>query len=255
MKVLRLFVMLVFVLVVIGGVVALTLPADLALRWFKPNLGPLQLSGVSGTVWEGRAGAVSAFGRPLGALEWHVEKTPILFRRVVANASLGGASITASGDATRDADGSVLVQNVKFSFPAELAAPALDIPALKLLGTVDGTLAEGRIVGGWIAGAHGSARWHEAGVVGEAEARFGDVLAEFASAPDGSIAGTVKDDGTSSLVVDGQFVVRSGEFDATVKLGVRAEDNQLREALRYIGEPQADGTSLLKIHGQLLKLF
>ena len=26
-------------------------------------------------------------------------------------------------------------------------------------------------------------------------------------------------------------------------------------ALRYIGEPQADGTSLLKIHGQLLKLF
>ncbi|MDC8015640.1 type II secretion system protein N [Tahibacter soli] len=255
MRAIRLLVMLLFVLVVIVAVVALTLPADLALRWFRPNLGPLQLSGVAGTVWEGRAGTVSAFGKPLGALEWHVEKTPIVFGRVVANASLGGASISASGDATRDSDGSVLVRNAKFSFPAELAAPALDIPALKLLGTVDGSLSEGRIVGGWIAGARGSARWREAGVVGEAEARFGDVLAEFASAPDGSIAGTVKDDGTSSLVVDGQFVVRSGEFDSTVKLGVRAEDNQLREALRYIGEPQADGTSLLKIHGQLLKLF
>jgi len=154
-----------------------------------------------------------------------------------------------------DADGSVLVQNVKFSFPAELSAPALDIPALKLLGTIDGQLTEGRVVGGWINGARGNARWRDAGVIGEAEARFGDVLSEFASAPDGSIAGTVKDNGTSSLVVDGQFVVRSGEFDATVRLGARAEDVQLREALRYIGEPQPDGTSLLKIHGQLLKLF
>lgn len=255
MKFIRLLVMLVFVLAVIGAVVAWTLPADLALRWFKPNLGPLQLSGLSGTVWEGRASNVAAFGKPLGALEWHVEKAPMFFRRVVANASLGGGPISASGDATRDADGSVLVQNVKFAFPAEMAAPALDIPALKLLGRIDGELAEGRIVGGWIAGARGSARWREAGVVGEAEARFGDVLAEFASTADGSIAGTVKDDGTSSLVVDGQFVVRSGEFDATVRLGARAEDAQLREALRYIGEPQGDGTSLLKIHGQLLKLF
>ena len=255
MKAIRVLLMLLFVLVVIGGVVAWTLPADLALRWFRPNLGPLQLSGISGTVWEGRAGAVGAFGKPLGAIDWHVEKTPLIFRQVVAHFTLGGGPISAGGNATRDPDGSVLVRDVKFSFPAELAAPALDIPALKLLGTIDGSLAEGRIIGGWIAGARGNARWREAGVIGQAEARFGDVVAEFASAPDGSIAGTVKDDGSSSLVVDGQFVVRSGEFDATMRLGARAEDNQLREALRYIGEPQADGSSLLKIHGQLLKLF
>ena len=255
MKVIRRFVLLLIVLAVVAAVVAWTLPADLALRWFKPNLGPLQLSGVSGTIWEGRAASAAALGKPLGALEWRVEKAPMLFRRVVANLSLGGGPVSASGDATRDADGSILVQNVKFSFPAELSAPALDIPALKLLGTIDGSLAEGRVVGGWINGARGGARWRNAGVVGEAEARFGDVLAEFSSQPDGSIGGTVKDDGTSSLVVDGQFVVRSGEFDATVRLGARADDAQLREALRYIGEPQPDGTSLLKIHGQLVKLF
>lgn len=255
MKALRILTLFLIVVVIIAGVVAWTLPADVALRWLQPNLGPLQISGISGTVWQGRASSVSAFGKPLGTIDWNVEKAPVLTRRVVAKFALGGGPITAAGDATRDADGSVLVQNVKFSFPAELSAPALDIPALKLLGTIDGQFAEGRIVGGWINGARGSARWREAGVVGEAEARFGDVLAEFASVADGSIAGTVKDDGTSSLVVDGQFVVRTGEFDATVRLGARAEDVQLREALRYIGEPQADGTSLLKIHGQLLKLF
>jgi hypothetical protein len=215
----------------------------------------VRISSLGGTVWEGRASGVSAFGKPIGTIDWTIEEAPVLFRRVVAKFALGGGSISATGDATRDADGSILVQNVKFSFPAELSAPALDIPALKLLGTIDGQLTEGRVVGGWINGARGNARWRDAGVIGEAEARFGDVLSEFASAPDGSIAGTVKDDGTSSLVVDGQFVVRSGEFDATVRLGARAEDVQLREALRYIGEPQPDGTSLLKIHGQLLKLF
>ena len=42
---------------------------------------------------------------------------------------------------------------------------------------------------------------------------------------------------------------------ASLVLFARNEDLQLREALQYIGEPQPDGTSLLKIHGQLYKLF
>ena len=62
MKLLRRLFLLLLVLVLIGGVVAWTLPADLALRWLKPNLGPLQLSGVSGTVWQGRASTAVAFG-------------------------------------------------------------------------------------------------------------------------------------------------------------------------------------------------
>jgi hypothetical protein len=255
MKLLRRLFLLLLVLVLIGAVVAWTLPADLALRWLRPNLGPLQLSGVSGTVWQGRASSAAAFGTPLGALEWSVQKSPLLLRRVVARVGLAGGALVLDGDVTRDADGSVLVQNATFALPAETAAPALDIPALKLHGRIEGRIDEARLAKGWVSGARGSARWREAAVSGQAEASLGELLAEFTSQPDGSIAGTVKDDGSSNLEVAGQFVIDSGQFSATARLVARNGDTQVAEALRYVGEPQPDGSSLLKINGKLFKLF
>lgn len=255
MKLLRRLLLLILLLAVVGIVVAWTLPAELALRWLKPDLGPLQVSGVSGTVWRGNASSVSAFGTSLGAMRWSVDKSPLLLRRVAARVTLSGGAIALDGDVTRDADGSVLVQNMTFQLPAETAAPALDIPALKLHGTIDGRIDDARLAAGWVSGARGTARWRDAAVSGEAEARLGELLAEFASQTDGSIAGTVRDDGSGNLEVAGQFVVNSGQFSATARLVARNGDMQIAEALRYIGEPQPDGSSLLKINGQLFKLF
>jgi general secretion pathway protein N len=255
MKLLRRLFLLLLVLAVIGGVIAWTLPAELALRWFRPDLGPLQLSGISGTVWQGRASSATAFATPLGALDWSVEKSPLLLRRVVARIGLSGGALALDGDVTRDADGSLIVHNMTFQLPAETAAPALDIPALKLHGTIEGRIGDARLANGWVSGARGSARWRDAAVSGEAEARLGELQAEFASQPDGSIAGTVKDDGSSNLEVAGQFAITSGQFNATARLVARNGDAQVAEALRYVGEPQPDGSSLLKINGQLFKLF
>ncbi|UXI67561.1 type II secretion system protein N [Tahibacter amnicola] len=255
MRFLRRLILLILFLGVAGLIVAFTLPADLALRWFKPNLGPVQVAGVSGTLWHGRAASVTVFGTPVGALDWQVDKAPVLLRQIVARLNLSGGSITAKGEVMRDPDGSIAADNVDFAFPAELAAPALDIPSLKLLGRVDGHIDEARLAGGWVHGARGKARWRDAGVTGEAEARFGDLTVEFASKGDHSIAGTVKDDGTSGLIVDGQFVVQGGQFDVTARLSARNGDPQVQEALRYIGQLQPDGSSLLKIHGQLFKLL
>ena len=255
MKLLRGVLYLVIALVLIGAVVAFTLPARLAYQWAADRLGPLRLDGVDGTVWEGHADGVSAFNQPLGALTWQVARWPLLSRRVEADLDLSGGQVQAKGHVVRDALGEIHASGVAFSFPATLAEPAVDIPALKLHGEIVGRLEEATLRGGWVAGAHGAARWQHAGVSGQAEARFGDLLIDFASQTDGSIAGTVKDDQSSNLAVNGQFVVRAGEFDAQAVLSARNEDMNLREALQYIGQPQPDGTSLLKIHGQLYKLF
>lgn len=255
MKLLRRLIILLLLLLVVAGVVAWTLPAEVALRYLKPDLGPLQLGGVSGTVWQGRAASVSAFGTPLGALDWTVARSPVLLRVVEAKLALQGGALEANGELRRDPDGSVLVRNLDFRMPAELAAPALDIPSLKLLGRIEGRVDDARLAGGWVSGARGTAHWRDAAVSGEAEARLGELSAEFASQPDGSIAGTVKDNGSSNLEVAGQFVIQTGQFNATARLAARNNDTQIQEALRYIGEPQPDGSSLLKIHGQLFKLF
>jgi general secretion pathway protein N len=254
MRLLRTLLILVIVLLVIAGVVAATCPADYAYRLVADRLGAIRLAGISGSVWTGHAASARVFGQELGALDWHLEAAPLLSRELMAHLALSGGEVVASGVVDRSADGTLSVHDATFRLPARMAAPALDIPALELLGDIDGKLTQARLHGLWVDDASGSLRWNNAAVTGAAQAQFGDIEATFSSAPDGSIAGVVHDLG-GPLQANGTFKVSAGSFDAEAKLLARDGNPQVIEALRYIGEQQADGTSLLEIHGVLFKLF
>jgi hypothetical protein len=255
MKIVKWFFALLVVLVIVAGVVAWTMPADVAYRYLATRLGPVSLIGVRGTVWEGHADGVSVFGRDLGELDWQIRKAPLIMRSVHADLRIRGADIVTSGLIERDFDGSVRAHDVRFRVPATLFSAALDVPALKLLGTVTGTFDEATLAEGLLTDASGSARWSDAGVSGTAEARFSDILAEFTSKPDGSIGGTVADDGAGNLEINGSFNIAASGYHAEAFLSSRNDDAQVQEALRYIGEAQADGSSHLLITGKLFRLF
>jgi hypothetical protein len=249
-----LFVLLVLALIV-GGVVAWTMPADVAYRYIAPKLGPVSLIGVRGTVWDGHADGVSVFGRDLGEIDWRIDKAPLIGNRLQADVRIKGADIDTSGSIQRDGDGRITARDVRFRVPATLFSPVLDVPTLQLVGSVTGTLAQATLANGLLVDANGNARWTEAGVTGTAEARFSDIITEFASKPDGSIAGTVADDGRGNLEVNGQFTVATTGFDVEAFLTARNNDARVQEALRYVGQAQADGSSHLVIRGHLFKLF
>jgi hypothetical protein len=255
MKIVKWFFAVLAALVVIGIVVAWTMPADVAYRYMEPKLGPISLVGVRGTVWDGHADGISVLGRDLGELDWRIEKAPLLARSVHADLRIRGVDIDTSGLVERDSDGRLTARDVRFRVPASLFSPALDLPSLKLLGTVTGTFAEASLFNGMLTEARGDARWSDAGVTGAAEARFSDIIAEFASRPDGSMGGTVADDGKGNLEVNGSFSVSATGFQAEAFLAARDDDPQVLEALRYVGELQPDGASHLLISGQLFKLF
>ncbi len=254
MKFLRNLLILVVALLVIAGVIAVTCPADYAYRLMAGRLGAFRLDGISGSIWNGHASSAQVFGHELGALAWQLEPAPLLGREVLAHVQLDGGEVKAAGIVDRSSDGAINVRDATFQIPARMAAPALDIPALELLGTIDGKLAQAQLRGVWVDGASGSARWNNAAVAGAAQAQLGDLEATFSSAPDGSIAGVAHDLG-GPLQVSGTFKVAAGSFDAEARLAARDANPQVVEALRYIGQMQADGTSLLVIHGSLFKLF
>lgn len=255
MKLIKWLFALLVLAVVVGAVVAWTMPADVAWRYIAPKAGPVSLVGVRGTVWDGHADGISVFGRDLGELDWRIDKAPLLSRKVVADLRIKGADIDGSGQLERTRDGRIKARDVRFRVPATLFAPALDIPSLSLVGSVTGTVAKATFADGSVRNAEGTARWTEAGVSGSAEARFSDILADFASQPDGSIAGTIADDGRGSLEVEGRFSVSPAAFEAEAFLSARYDDPRVREALQYIGQPQEDGSSHLVIRGELFKLF
>lgn len=252
MKLLKIVLALAVVAAIALAVFAWTMPADVGYRYGAKYLGPVVLTGVRGTVWNGQADGASVFGQDIGGVTWQARKLPLLAGRFVADVRVKGTDIDLAGVLERDATG-VAARELRFSLPAERLAPVLG-GDLHLLGTIRGVIDRATLRDAMLHGVAGSARWSGAGVVGAADARFADILADFASRPDGSVAGTVRDEGDGGLAVEGGFELRIGEYRVDVNLGARG-DPAVAEALRHVGVPQPDGSSRIELHGPLLSPF
>jgi general secretion pathway protein N len=255
MRVLKILLVLLVLALVVGGIVIWTLPADVAYRQGAKYMGPVVLTGVRGTLWDGHADGISVFGRDLGEIDWRMSKSAALRARMAADVRIQGTDVDAAGLVERERAGAIKVRDVRFRFPAQMLAPVLDIPDLGLLGTVSGVVSEASLRDGFVESATGNARWSEAGATGQAEARFADILADFAGQTDGGIAGTAHDDGTGNLAVAATFHASLTGFEAQAILSARNGDPQVQETLRHVGEPQADGSSKLVVRGQMFKLY
>jgi hypothetical protein len=251
----KLLLVLLALALVAGGVFFWWLPAGVGYRYGVKYLGPVALSGVRGTVWDGHADGVSVFGRDLGEIDWRAERAALLRGRFVADIRIRGADVDVAGQVTRSGGGGLSARDLRFSVPAEALTPLLGTGTVKLLGTISGVVDQATLAGALLRDASGTARWSSAGVSGEVEMRFSDILAEFASRPDGSIAGAAHDDGSGDLAVDGTFALRLGAFDADAALRPRNGNAQVAELLRRIGEPQPDGSTRLAFRAQMLAPF
>lgn len=254
MKRLRRFILFLIVLVTLAAIGAATCPASVAWRFIAARAGALKLDGVSGTLWNGHAASASVFDKPLGALDWQLHPLPLLHGVAAAQLDLHGGEVTGSGAVARETDGTLNLDAATLHLPASLAAPALDIPMLQLLGRIDIGIAQLRVRGAWPTAATGKILWHDAAVAGAAQASLGDLQAQFATAPDGSIAGTAHDLG-GPLQLDGTFKIGASGYDVRAKLAARDGNPQVLDALRYMGQPQGDGTALLLIHGKFFSVF
>jgi hypothetical protein len=255
MRFLKILIALVVLLLVVGGVLLWTLPADYAYRQGAKYMGPIVLSGVRGTLWDGHADGVSVFGRDLGEVDWVMSKVGFLRGDMAADVRIQGTDVDAAGLVERDRAGALTLRDVRFRFPAEVLAPMLDVKDLTLLGAVSGVVATATLRNGLVESATGNARWSEAGVTGAADARIADIVGEFAAQPNGGIAGNAHDDGTGNLAVNATFQAALDGFTAEAVLRARNDDPQVQETLRHIGEPQPDGSSKVEIRGRMFKLY
>jgi general secretion pathway protein N len=255
MRFLKILLALVILLLVVGGIVLWMLPADVAYRQGAKYMGPVVLSGVRGTLWDGHADGISVFGRDLGEIDWRMSKGGLLRARMVADVRIQGTDVDAAGVVEREQSGAMTVRDVRFRFPAEVLAPMLDAKDLTLLGAVSGVVTEATLREGFLRSATGNARWSEAGVTGSADARFADIVGDFAAQPNGGIAGTAHDDGSGNLAVNATFRAGIDGFTVEALLNARNGDPQVQETLRHVGEPQPDGSSKVTIRGQMFKLY
>jgi general secretion pathway protein N len=253
MRALRFTVVVVLLAAALAGVLLWTAPADLAYRLFQDRLGALRLGALTGSVWDGKAGRATAFGTPLGALSWRVERAAALGGRARGTLELAGDAVR--GRAAFDhAAPSLILRDVDLVLPAHLLGPALDIPALRLLGTVTLRAPYVRVDDGLLKLARGRAEWRELGVSGAAEARLPGLAIDFGTRDDDTIVADIRDLG-GPLAIDGQVTIRGGAFDLRCELELREPNPPLEEALKFIGERTPEGGSLLLVTGEIERLW
>lgn len=246
---------LILLLIVLGLLAALAawyFPASLAYRLAGDRLigSGLVAQNLSGTVRQGRAGDVYINGFPIGSFGWTMDWRGLFRRDVGAEWRLDGPAWGAEGQTTRMADGSLLIRGMRMNLPALLLKPVLDIPALNFLGKVEVELDHVRLRGLIIEEARGNARWVDAGTTGQAQTRFGPVLANFVTQRPGHIIGEVQDQG-GPLMVDGQFELIATQYRAEVILRSRNMSDPITQMLHYVGQAMPDGGSLLIVEGEL----
>ncbi|HRQ66588.1 MAG TPA: type II secretion system protein N [Xanthomonadaceae bacterium] len=232
----------------IGIAVVWTFPANVAYRWFAGDHGAVRLEGIEGRVWNGRAAQVWYEDEYLGALEWTLPLGSVLRREPDLSFFLSGGAVTASGQAIRGADRRIRLPRLQVDMPARMAESALDIPALVLQGVIEIELKDVELSRFGLERARGRLMWRDAAVAGAAEALLGDLFADVEAPSLGLIEGRLYDGG-GPLSMDGWFRLRVTTFDAEVRLAARDDQPQVIEALRYAGEPQPDGSVVLRVEG------
>jgi general secretion pathway protein N len=251
MKFIKALLLVLLLLFALAAVAIALFPASTAISWMGGRLGPLQLTEVGGTVWDGHAGQATAFGEPLGRLRWTASPISVLRAAPRVQMALEGDRYNGSAQAVLRGALSADLADAKFSFPAEKLRPALDVPGLVPTGTVEVDLPNAKIDGGYPRQLQGVAVWRNAAVAGEAAAALGDIKAEFSTTVDGAITGVISDLG-GPLKVEGSFRLALTGYEAEALLTPKGSNPALDKALNHIGERQPDGSAYLKITGSML---
>lgn len=253
MRVLRIFFVVLLLVVLGGGFYLWRLPADGGYRWIASRLGPLRLSGLTGTAWDGHADAVHLMGEDLGALDWQLSKWSLLRGKPQVDLRVSGDELDLAGQLERAQRGVLAVRDLRFSLPAARLQGLLANPDISLGGTLTGVI-EGATLSNLLPRElRGSADWNDASITdAHGVLSFARIHAQFAPQADGSIAGTFNDDGSSALAIDGSFTLRPPQWQAQASLRARSDDPALAEFLHGLGTAQADGSRLVQAQGSML---
>lgn len=255
MRVIKFFLASLVFLCVIAGVALWNLPSNMALRWIKPSLKGVSLTGLSGTIWSGHADGLNVLAQDLGEVEWHIEKWPLLHGQWIADIRITGADIDATGT-IKTQDGEWHMNDVRFRFPAVLLESVFSKQPLQLSGMVAGTLPQAIVSNGLLQHLTGHVQWNDVGIVTEqAEIHLNELRAEITSPVNGSISAQIHDDGQSSLEIMGTINLQSTAYSSEIRLAARHNDVAVQEILAALGELQPDGSLRLTARGDFFKPF
>lgn len=247
-------VLVVLVLMLLSlGVLLWFLPARWVQSSLEARLHGLRMDQVSGTVWDGRAGLLlTADGRDLGKLEWHVSHAA-LWGDTRLSVGLDGPQLSFHGD-MHQLDAQRVEWN-QLHVQGDIDALGNHTVALggMLRGHVNIDIAHVLLQGRWPLELDGKASWGEAEVAtAKGVLALGEIQLQ-AQGQEGVIQGQLHDGGSGPLQLDGQLGLSPLGWRYSVNAKPRGANPALQAWLQTLGRADADGTVRIKGSGGLVK--
>lgn len=222
-----------------------TLPAERAVALVRKQAPQLQLSGVTGTAWSGRAATLQYQTQQLPRFKWQLKPLALVMGRVEFAITFDGEGRTGAATVGRRFDGALVLNQVQATLPmAELGA------ALALNGQLEVKLDELTAKGGVIQSATGELHWRQAAMTTPAQ-KLGEFSARISTDATG-IKALIRDEG-GPLQLEGNLrLTGNGSYQFNAKATVRdPQQTMLRQVLQSAGRQEPDGRVALEYNGHL----
>jgi general secretion pathway protein N len=228
------------------GVGVATLPASLLVGRLPPEL---RAEGVSGSLWNGAADALSLRGAPLGAVSWTADPAALLRARLEVDLDVRRPDGFVRGRLGTPPGGPLQGENITLELP--LTALSAEHAAAAWQGDLRGTIRLVRLVAGWPVSL--AARFEVAQLRPPGSSRpVGSFALEFdpAASTATQLVGRVRDV-DSPLLVRAQLVIRRDrsyvvDGDVTLRPGTPPD---VATAVAFLGAPDAAGRRQFQITG------
>lgn len=227
------------------------LPARWAMPWIEPQLHGLQLRQVHGSVWNGGAGKVIGIdGQGLGQLQWQLSRRTLL-GEVRLHAAFDGPQLGLSGDVRRLSDNRMAADNLRLHADLALLDTYPPSPWGRPRGTLQVTVDNVVLQGGWPLQLQADGLWQHAAVqAGEDVVALGDMRFE-AHAQGGVITTQWHDTGNGPLKADGELQLSPLGWRLDTTLRARQTDPALQRWLTRFGPVSQDGSVHIRQSGGL----
>lgn len=226
-------------------------PARWALPWLKPQLHGVQLQQVSGSVWNGRSGAVvAADAHTLGQLQWQLSRRAVLGQPRM-RAQFDGPDLTFSVDSKRLSRDEVELHDANVRVTSAVLDHAFTTPWGQPRGELQVVMPHALLRAGWPMQLDAQATWRDAMMrTSHGEVPLGELHATV-QARGGVIGVQLRDAGSGPLQLAGELQLSPIGWRLDATLRARQTDPALRRWLATLATPGADGSVHLEHHGGL----
>lgn len=235
------------------------MPATYAWSLAQPQLASqfpgLQLGGIEGTVWQGQAGNLVYREQPLGSLNWHLATLPLLRQQLDTRLVLQNEEAYAQGRLSTSFHAErVQLEAVEARFPIQQLTRFMSFLPVAVDGMLSIRLPSLELdANGLPRSAQGTVVWHQAGLTLTEFMPLGDLRAELSSDEEGRVHAEIRDSGSGPLKIEAQWVLEKDgrhRLQGFVSAG-EGSSEALKQALGWLGKPDAQGRYRLQYNGRL----